>query len=353
MEYLMKRLSILILACALFFSSQEPHAGDMIVGVNVTNNDGSVSTSFQDEEIKQLIESHVIAIRIGLASFNVDFIIKAHQHGIGSIVMVMPFLGAKGWSDIVYSKTTPEVFAQRIKPILDKLEAAGVRLTAFELGNEINNSQFNGDLPADGKGRELRLADLNNSNDAQAAQVAIGYKAYVRLLATMKDLRDHSKLNQHTPIITGGLSQVHSTPFEVDLRDAIAFFNQNGAGKLVDGHGLHVYPSGDPKRPVSARIASFNETMFSACRLASKPCWITEWGFHNDGQNRKYCADNNAVITQIVRDMRMTFKYFSTRGELAGVMYFDWTSRPGGEDPFSLFRCGALSDYGKLAVSPM
>ena len=69
------------------------HAENVIVGVNVTNNDGSLSAAFQDEEIKQLAESHVTAIRVGLVSFNTDFIIKAYQHGIRSVVIVLPFLG--------------------------------------------------------------------------------------------------------------------------------------------------------------------------------------------------------------------------------------------------------------------
>ncbi len=286
MGHNIKKLIVLILTCSLFVSSYGAHAEKVIVGVNVTNNDGSISASFQDEEIKQLAESHVTTIRVGLVSYNIDFIIKAYQHGIGSVVIVLPFLGLKGWSDVVYSKTTPEVFTERVKPMLDKLEAAGVRLTAFELGNEINNSQFNGDLPTVGEGRELRLADLNNPNDPQASQVAMGYRAYIRLMAALKDLRDQSRLNRQTPIISAGLSQVHSTPFEVTLRDAIEFLNQNGMDKLVDGYGIHVYPSGDPNRPVSARIASLEEGMFSACSL--KPCWVTEWGFRNDGQDGQY-----------------------------------------------------------------
>jgi hypothetical protein len=169
----------------------------------------------------------------------------------------------------------------------------------------------------------------------------------------MKDLRDHSKLNQHTPIITAGLSQIHSTPFEVTLRDAIEFLNQNGIAKLVDGYGIHVYPSGDPNRPVSARIASLDEDMFSACSPA-KPCWVTEWGFRNDGQNGQYCPGNNRVLTKVVQDMRTSFVHFAARGQLAALMYFDWTAdKPGMKDTFSVFRCGALTDSGKLALSPM
>ena len=83
----MKNILILILACALFFGYQEARAENVIVGV-IANHNGTLPESFQDEEIKQLAESHVTTIRTGLASFNIDFIIKAHQRGIGSIVIV-------------------------------------------------------------------------------------------------------------------------------------------------------------------------------------------------------------------------------------------------------------------------
>jgi hypothetical protein len=328
------------------------HAANVIVGVNLSNNDGALSQAFLDEEIKQLVDNHVTTIRTGLASFNIGLIVKAYQHGIGSIVIVGPFLGSKGWADVVWSKTTPEVFTERVKPMLDKLEAAGVRLTAFELGNEVNNSQFNGDLPSVGKGRELRLADLNNPIDPEASQVAVGYRAYVRLMAALKDLRDRSRLNRQTPIISAGLSQVHSTPFEVTLRDTIEFWNQNGIANLVDGYGIHVYPSGDPNRPVSARIASLDKDMFSACS-PTKPCWFTEWGFVYNGDDGHFCPGNNRVVTKVVQDMRTSFKHFASRGQLAALMYYDWTPRPGLEDSFSVFRCGALTDAGRSALNPM
>ncbi len=51
--------------------------------------------------------------------------------------------------------------------------------------------------------------------------------------------------------------------------------------------------------------------------------------------------------------MRTTFEHFATRGQLAAIMYYDWTARPGAKDTFSVFRCGALTDAGKLALSPM
>ena len=90
----MKKLEIVNLACFLFLNSREARAENVIVGVNIANNDGTVSQAFQDEEIQHLADNGVTTIRTGLASYNIDFIIKAHQHGIGSIVMVRPFLGS-------------------------------------------------------------------------------------------------------------------------------------------------------------------------------------------------------------------------------------------------------------------
>ncbi len=45
-------------------------------------------------------------------------------------------------------------------------------LTAFELGNEINTSRFNSDLPDPGSGLELRLSDLKNPKDQEGGRVA-------------------------------------------------------------------------------------------------------------------------------------------------------------------------------------
>ena len=51
--------------------------------------------------------------------------------------------------------------------------------------------------------------------------------------------------------------------------------------QLVDGYGMHVYPDADPHRPVAARTASLDQSLFAACRQGAKPCWLTEWGIPN------------------------------------------------------------------------
>jgi len=326
-------------------------AQGVLVGVNVTNNEGYLSEAFQDDEMKHLAENGVKTVRVGLVAYNIDFIIKAYQHDISSVVIVFPFRGTKTWSDVKLSQITAQEFTEKFKPLLDKLETAGVRLAAFELGNEINTARFNGDLPDPGSGRELRLADLDNSNDPEGQAVAKGYRAYVQVMATLKDLRDHSKLNQHTPIISAGLAQkLGGKQDEVNLLDAIEFFRQNGMDKLVDGFGIHVYPSADLKRLESARIASLDEGMCAACRQGGKPCWVTEWGFGNADES---CPVKDGTRLKLNQDMRSVFQHFANLGLLGALIYYDWTGAAGKNDSWGVFRCGALTDAGKLALKPM
>src|SRR5580700_2491652 len=121
----------------------------------------------------KMAQSGVKTIRTALLASNVDFIIKAYQQGIGSVAIVVPFPGKKSWSDVTLSEMKPEQLTEKVQPLLDKLEAAGVHLAALELGNEINTSTFNSDLP------NPRLSDLNNPNDPEGSRVAAGYLAYV------------------------------------------------------------------------------------------------------------------------------------------------------------------------------
>jgi hypothetical protein len=324
-------------------------AANVVVGVNIWN-EGYLSNAAQDVELKQMAESGVKTIRTALLASNVDFIIKAYQQGIGSVAIVFPFSGKKTWSDVTLSEIKPEQLTERVKPLVDKLDAAGVRLAALELGNEINTSRFNSDLPDPGSGRELRLSDLNNPNDPEGRGVAAGYLAYVRVLAALKDLRDHSKLNQHTPIISAGLAQKLGTKqVEVNLLDTIKFFRQNGIDKLVDGYGVHVYPSGDLNRPVSARIASLEQGIFAEC-TRSKPCWMTEWGFGNSDES---CPFVDGTRVKLIQSFRSALEHFASQGRLSGIIYYDWTEVPGKPDSWAIFRCGGLTDAGKLALSPM
>jgi len=294
----MQRFSFLVCAVVGTFAlSSLARAQDVVVGVNAWYRPPGMS---QEEFIKQLADNGVKTIRISFPG-SVDFIIQAYSHGIGTLAIVPPHAGSKAKPrhssfDIPLSECNPEEFTAAVKPMLDQLEAAGVRLTGLELGNEINISRFNGDLPDSGSGRMLGLADLNNPNDSEASTVASGYRTYIKIAAALKDLRDHSKLNQHTPIIAGASAHMSSRgsksldgKLAASLLDSIKFLRQNGLDKFVDGYAVHVYPGLDPSRTTATRIASLGQDIFSECR-ADKPCWLAEWGIPNANQRGRAAA---------------------------------------------------------------
>jgi hypothetical protein len=119
----------------------DPKARGVIVGVNIWN-EKFLSETAQGNELKHMAASGVKIIRTGLVDYNMEFIIKAHERGISSVVIVFPFRASKTGSDVILSEIPPAEFTAKFKPSLDKLEMAGVRLAAFELGNEINPSRF-------------------------------------------------------------------------------------------------------------------------------------------------------------------------------------------------------------------
>jgi len=362
-------LPLILLSFALNLRTAATRAAtppqSVVVGVNVYD-EGFLSPAEQDAEIERLAKNGVKTIRTGLSKKSVYFITQAFRHGIGSVVIISPTSGSQAktklrWSDAPLSGADPQGFVRWLKPVLDQLEVAGVRLAAMELGNEINTSGYNGDIPMPGTGRALGLADLNNPKDPEGPAIAIGFRNYLHILEALKDVRDHSKLNKTTPILLPGLADwgLPSTKawdakagvsLGVSLPDTIEFLRQNGLEKLVDGYGAHVYPTGDPHATVPARMAELDKKkIFSECSR-DKPCWLTEWGIPN-GQS---CPIDDANRTQVIGSRAQGLRAARSAGTVgAAVIYYTWSGTSTAVDPMGVFRCGVLTSAGRAALSPM
>lgn len=77
---------------------------------------------------------------------------------------------------------------------------------------------------------------------------------------------------------------------------------------------------------------------------------MTEWGIPNGSES---CPIDEKIRTQVIKDLRHAFQHFVEQGHLAAIIYYDWTGEPMWKEKYAIFRCGALSDAGKLALSPM
>jgi hypothetical protein len=358
----------LVVACMLLgvVTAQAAPAGNLVVGVNVLGVQ-RMNEQQQDALIEQLRKAGVNTIRTGISSLApaeglTHFVTNAYKRGIGTLLIVNPTEGGTGlhtrpaipphdWAQPPMSDADPESFRKWFASLLGTFEASGVRLTAIEFGNEINNSQFNGDFTLEMTShRVLGINDLNNPNDPEGKKLSAGFRTYLKVLAVLKQIRDHSKLNQVTPIISAGL--VGGFPGKsggfldaVAGFDTLEFLRQNGLDDLVDGYGIHSYPSLNPNRTTTYRVNELDNEFFKACGRGTKPCWLTEWGFTNSD---KTCPLKDDTRTKVVSVMMQAYKVLADQGKLANITYFSW-----GDPDDGIFRCGALTDAGKLALRPM
>jgi hypothetical protein len=366
-------LAMLATLVALTWSCGAAHAEDVVVGVNVVN-PMRASVAAQDAVFAQLEAAHVHVIRCGISADDkgIDFARRAAAQGIRIQLILgaqyppnapsrpyQPDVFPAMWGGHPLSWADPDLSKALSQKVLDELDANGIVLAGMELGNEINWAAFNPEFPLPGEGKILSLADL--SHDPEGKQIAKGFLQYLKILAVLKDVRDHSRLNRSTPIISAGMvdakdgDKLYNNKKEdmVSLSATISFLRANGLDKLVDAYGVHTYSSAwAPGNPVAAaqRTAHFADVTMAECRPAgAKPCWITEWGFSNTNLS---CPANDTSRALLVQEMRADFAQAAAQNRLAGVTYFAWDSDPWSKQPDadSVYRCGALMESGRLAI---
>src|ERR1700730_5918798 len=360
-----------ILCASLGSRPVQAQTKDLVLGVNASM--GSLSVEQQNAILAELHAAGIHYIRAGLTpdEKGIDFARRAQAQGIRIDWLVQlqyrpgapsrPWPHAFGvWGGPPLSAADPDQFRKYFEPLLAKLEAAGVTLAGFELGNEINSPMFNADfsLPAENPilSREFHLEDL--SHDPEAEQVAKGYLQYLKLLAVIKDVRSRSELNQHTMIVSAGLvfNEAPEAPRKARL-DAVSaaatldFMRANGLDDLVDVYGVHTYPWTDnPGNPGAAagRRERLRKYVLAECRPqgSGKPCWITEWGIPNHDAS---CPPHETNQIALVSETRSNFRPYIAQKRVLGLFYYAWLdSREG----FAVYRCDHLMEAGRLALAP-
>jgi hypothetical protein len=371
----MKRYGALIALGTVLLSSQLTglaRAQDVVRGVNFVH-PSLFSVADQNAGLAHLKAAGVHVIRLGIEEDldkNIDFIRRANAEQIATVLIlhgryapgapVRPYRSKEFpgmWAGPPLSFLEPELSRQYFQEVMDRLDANGIRLAGLELENEINMAGNNPDFRLPGEGKVLSLNDLYH--DPEGQQVAKGYLQYLKELAALKQVRDASKLNQHTPLLPTSLVDIVQegpwpTPKNYDgvsVGATIAFFRANGVDRLVDAYNLHTYPWADgPGEKDSAihRLRRLQQLVLPVCSAAGqggKPCWITEWGFTNDN---KSCPSDERARSLLVKEMMRNFGDLVKARRLVGLLYYSWV----GEARFDVYRCGELTEPGKIALQP-
>ena len=366
---------IAVSGCALAVSAAlaSAQADDAVVGINVINLQ-KLDADAQNATLSNLKTAGVTVIRTGIAPDDkgIDFAKRAYVQGIRiDLILGVQFRAnaptrpwqpkefPRDWSGHPLSYAGPDQFRAYFQPLLDKLDGLGIKLAAFELGNELNSAAFNSEFPLPGKGKLFGLNDLYN--DLEARQIAAGYLQYIKLLTVLKDIRDHSKVNRKTPVLTAGFAAYEGPegPIKGARTDSVStnatldFLRANGVDELVDAYAVHVYPwSNNPGNPsaAAARRDRLEKYVLAKCRPSGsrdgKPCWITEWGFKNTSASCPSDDSDQALLTQ---EMRNNFRPYVQQKRLLGMLYYAWIDDA---EHYGVFRCGSLTKSGRLALEP-
>lgn len=339
------------------------------VGVNLDNPQW-LGPAQREAVLERLQTAGVRLLRLPLAppyEAAVDFVREAGTRGMRVVLVVST------WDPRIYpadtpmrqpagvpgmfpmpplSRADPDRFKGFLAPYLGQIEAAGVTLAALELGNEINWAAFNGDFELPAEGRVLGLRDLDETTAGR--RIAAGFRAYVGLLAALKDMRDQTRWNARTPIVSAGLADFGASgPLPAFKAQAVAigatlkYLRAHGLDPLVEFYGVHTYP--DISKPANVRARQLAAETFSECRAIplGKPCWLTEWGLPVDSTT---CPADDTRRETAVRETLDSLRPLVREGALAALLYYEWEND---SDPLSIFRCGALTKSGRMVLEPV
>jgi hypothetical protein len=333
------------------------------VGVNV-NSFQNFNAQEQETIVQQLKDCKVRFVRTSLRpdEKNMNLARRLQDEGIGLVIVpsVEYSPGTKQRpayepshmrAAMPLSATDPERSRVYYQNLFDKLDEKGVVLTGVELGNELNWADFNGDFPTPGQGKAFTLADL--SRDPEAKRVAQGFLQYLKALKALKEVRDNSKMNRNTPIITAGMAGATGGAWQAKMKiDGVsipatyAFLRAHGLDDLVDGYGVHDYPpevkDGD-KAGLAKRNSDLDKNIFPDGN--TKPYWLTEWGFHSSAVS----SNEDKTRSRSVEEIRDYFKHLHKQGRLGGIFWYVWNE----PDQCSIYRDGKLMEAGRHAIAPM
>jgi hypothetical protein len=356
-NFLLNRLLCAI--CAAMVLSSQVWAAELATGMNV--NIQVWSAAQRDALLEQLVTAKVHIIRCGFHApreFYIDLAKRYYDKDIKIDLILDCAYPANAHARpaskqygmrtaYALSVADPALSKKYYQELFDQLDEKGVVLEGLELGNEINWADFNGDFPVPGKGKVFGLDDL--SKDPEAKVVAKGFLQYLKCLAALKEVRDHSRMNKNTPIVLAGLVYFHGWPPPklrldgVTLEATLQFMKAHGLDQLVDIYGVHCYPKEDTAEERKADVDGACAQSAPANSNKGKPCWITEW-------SERYHPDEKDSAKE-AKELMHAFRELAKQDRLLAVIYFSWNYvRADQKNP--VFSDGKLQPVGKAALKP-
>lgn len=319
-------------------------AGDSLLGVN-KGGLAWLESREASAAIDQMAQASVSALRMNLVSpFSKTLDVIAYANSVGiDVLLVIPLTlrdfyppdaaprPAQGNFPRIsrISEMDIDRFDRIWSSVLDDIDRRGLRVLAFEIGNEYNSAYFNGDLPIVQGGAILTV------QTAREFSFWPTYEAGMRKLLDVAKIVATSMRNSEklmgTKIVLGAPARPptdwlrRSGNALVEPETALRTLKNLGIESYVDAYAAHIYPNVINIRP-SGRSQAIRQKLdeeFDVLKAAvgsSRPLWITEWGFR--------AADTRVNRLSYFCAFLSALDQSSRRDRVEASFIFDWNDSP-------------------------
>lgn len=234
-------------------------------------------------------------------------------------------------------------YEARLRQLLDRIAANDLPVIGLELGNELNWSGYNGDLPIRPGGSVI--SDAATWPAAERAAFEAGINKYAAVIErTRVALRENPRFH-NIKLVTAGLADINAAFIHrvgasyIDPALVYDAFAVRGLFDHVDAIGIHLYEPlrnatdvGDRPRMIAAQLIDCGRADF-----ADRPCWITEYGA---ALPEKDCAADDSRRIALMKPLLDHLALAENAHRVPIGFYYDWNEDAG----FSLLRCGRATD---------
>jgi hypothetical protein len=237
------------------------------------------------------------------------------------------------------SQIDPARFETRLHGLLEFIAKQQIPLIGLEVGNELNWSGYNGDLPLRAAGNPV--TGWSGLSPDIAARFEAGIARYHDVLEIAKTSLAARPALTGVKLVSAGLADINA-----------GFVRQSGATYIapnlvyeayarerlfdtVDAVGIHLY---EPLRAASKTTerSEMIEAQLAECGedgFAQRPCWITEFG---SALPHQVCAPEDTQRIALLRQLLDRLAQPDEARAVPFAFYYDWSTDQG----FALKRCG-------------